>query len=124
MRAAIPDDVRRFVLLAIPSVPYLEALLLMRGAGPVAFDAAALAAGLYLDEGAAGDLMAQLRAAGVTAPAPGAAGRVRYAPAAPLAAMIDRLANVYADNLVGVSMLIHSTNGKQARADAFRLRDE
>lgn len=124
MRPAIPDDVRRFILTAIPSVPYLEALLLMRGAGPVGWEAPALAAGLYLDESAANELLMQLRASAVTVPDPGAAGSVRYAPAAPLAAIIDRLADVYADNLIGVSMLIHSTMGKQARADAFRVRDE
>ena len=30
--AAIPEDIRRFVLTSIPSVPFLEALLLMRAA--------------------------------------------------------------------------------------------
>ncbi len=123
-RPNIPDDVRRFILLAIPSVPYLEALLLMRRGGPVGWRAGALASGLYLSEKAAAGLLAQLHTAGVVA-ADGADGNsFRYAPAADLAAMIDQLADIYAVNLIGVSTLIHSTSGKKAQhfADAFHFR--
>ena len=123
-RPPIPDDVRRFILTAIPSVPYLEALLLLRGSGETGASAATLAAGLYLSETAAASLLAQLRAAGVAEQNPGAAGTLRYAPAAALASLIDRLAAVYADNLVGVSMLIHSTSASAARAEAFRIKND
>ena len=42
MRSAIPDDVRRFILTSVPSVPYLEAMLLLRGEPQAAWDASAL----------------------------------------------------------------------------------
>ncbi len=123
-RPSIPDDVRRFILLAIPSVPYLEALLLMRSHGPVGWRAGALASGLYLGEKAAAALLAQLHTAGVAEADPNDEGSFRYAPGKELAAMIDRLAEIYAVNLIGVSTLIHSTTGKKAQhfADAFHFR--
>lgn len=114
MRPAIPADVRDFILKAVPSVPYLEALLLLRGAGAAGLSAGALAAGLYVSEQAAGALLGQLGAADV-AGATAMDGVVRYAPPDDVAALIDRLAGVYADNLIGVSMLIHSTSSRRAR---------
>lgn len=124
--AVIPDDVRRFILMAVPSVPYLEAVLLMRRAGPASWGTAELARGLYLNDKAAAALLEQLLAAGVSAADPARAGNCLYAPSAELAAMIDRVAEVYASNLIGVSTLIHSTTGKKAQhfADAFRFRKD
>lgn len=123
-RPLIPDDVRRFILTAVPSVPYLEALLLLRGSDADGVDATTLAAGLYLSEKAAAALLAQLRSAGVAEQLPCAPGTVRYAPVPTLAALIERLATVYADNLIGVSMLIHSTSASAARAEAFRIQND
>lgn len=110
-RPIIPEDVRRFILASIPSVPYLEALLLLRGAGAAGIDSAGLASGLYLSNKAAGGLLTLLCEKGV-AERLSEPGRVRFAPPVPLAALIDRLAAVYADNLIGVSMLIHSTSAR------------
>jgi hypothetical protein len=122
----IPDDVRRFILGAIPSVPYLEAILLMRGSAAAHWDAASLAAGLYLSEKAADALLEQLHAAGIIEPTSGDKADFRYAPASQLRLLIDRLADAYATNLIGVSTLIHSGTGKKAQhfADAFRFRKE
>lgn len=118
----IPDDVRRFVLFAIPSVPYLEALLLMRSAPDQAWDAAQIARRLYLGERTAADLLAALGEAGVAAAGPGG---FRYLPHDEhTAALLDRLAAVYGRHLVEISLLIHSKNeGKpQQFANAFLLR--
>jgi len=109
--------------MAVPSVPYLEAMLLLRGAGADGLDAGALAAGLYIDAEAASALLEQLREAGV-AGAAAADGTIRYAPREEVAALVDRLARVYADNLIGVSMLIHSTSGQRAREDAISGRQD
>lgn len=118
MRPAIPDDVRQFVVLAVPSVPYLEALLLMRRSAPATWSAAALAASLYLNDKDASALISRLLQAGV---AQRGGDALRYAPPPAVAALIDRLAEVYADNLIGVSMLIHAA-GAPPR-EASRLRD-
>lgn len=124
---AIPDDLRRFILLRIPSIPYLEALLLMREDATRWWDSGALAQRLYLGVAACDDLLLQLHADGVAARDPAGAARYRYAPEhGQLAAMLDRLAPVYARRLVEVSTLVHSKSGRKAQvfADAFVWRKE
>lgn len=118
----IPDDVRRFVLCAIPSVPYLEALLLMRSTPQAAWDATRIARRLYLNEKTAGELLAALRDAGIAAP--GADG-FRYRPQdTHLAGLIDSLAAAYSRHLVEITLLIHTkTEDKpQHFANAFLFR--
>jgi hypothetical protein len=120
----IPDGVRRFLLGAIPSVPHLEALLLLRGAPNQSWSADALAARLYVDAAAAATLLADLSQRGLAAPSD--AG-MQYGPRdATLAAVVDALAGVYARHVVEVTELIHSSSDQKARrfADAFRLRKE
>lgn len=125
--STIPDDIRRFILLRIPSIPYLEALLLMRDNPAQGWNCHGLAQRLYLSGSACDALLQQLQAAGIAAPAPGMAGSYRYAPAdMPLAQMLDRLAQVYARHLVEVTTLIHSKTNKKAQvfADAFVWRKD
>jgi hypothetical protein len=120
----IPDGVRRFLLGAIPSVPHLEALLLLRGTPGQSWSADALAARLYIDTSAAASLLADLRQRGL---ATQRNGDTQYAPRdTTLAAVVDELAGVYARNVVEVAELIHSSSDQKARrfADAFRLRKE
>lgn len=122
----IPDEVRRFVLTSVPSVPYLEAVLLLRAEPGADWDAARLARRLYLAEARAAELLAALAAAGV-AEASQASGNFRFNPASPeLAAMLDELARIHAANLVGVTDLIHSRVDKRAQqfADGFRWRKD
>lgn len=123
----IPDDIRRFILLRIPSIPYLEALLLMRDNPALAWNCHGLAQRLYLSGGACDALLQQLHEAGIAIPEPGTPGGYRYAPAEPpLAHMLDRLALVYARHLVAVTTLIHSKTNKKAHvfADAFVWRKD
>ena len=126
-RAAIPDDLQRFILTSIGSVPYLEALLLMRRESAQAWGAADLARRLYLPDAKAAALLAALQAAEIALPLrQGEAGRFRYGPSPELAAVLDRVAQQYATNLSGVTDLIHSTVGKRAYdfANAFRWRKD
>jgi hypothetical protein len=122
----IPDDIRRFVLTSIPSVPFVEAILLFRGSSD-AIDNAFVANRLYISEQAAAHLVAQLRDARIVEAAGTHAGAHRYAPRdAELAALLDRLAAIYATHLIEISQLIHSRTERAARqfADAFRLRKD
>lgn len=121
----LPADVRRFILTSIPSVPYLEAVLLLRGEPDTAWDAAQLARRLYVPERNGVELIAQLRSSGI-AGAVGETGSVRYAPPAELGALLDRVAQAYATDLVAVTDLIHSRIDRRAQqfADAFRFRKE
>lgn len=126
-RKALPDEVRRFILTSVPSVPYLEAILLMLSDAQAQWDAARVARRLYVAEGKAAELLEQLAAAGVARRVEGLDGCFRYQPATPeLAARLDQVAQAYSANLVAVTDLIHSRIDKRAQqfADAFRLRKD
>ncbi len=120
----LPADLRRFILTSIPSVPYLEAVLLLRAEPGRAWTAAELARRLYVPEGKGAELLAQLRESGVAADA--GAGSVRYGPAPELGVLLDQLAQAYAHDLLTVTELIHSRLDRRAQrfADAFRFRKE
>lgn len=124
MRPDLPQDLRRFILTSIPTVPYLEAVLLLRGEPGRNWSAAEVSRRLYLPDNRAAELLAALASAGVASPE---GSGFRYAPSTQeLVSMLDRLAAHYASDLVGVSDLIHSRVDKKAQqfADAFRIRKD
>jgi hypothetical protein len=125
IKGEVPADVRRFILTSIPSVPYLEAVLLLRAEPGAPWDAPRLARRLYVGERTAADLIQLLAASAVATAEPGGAA-VRYAPEGELGLLLDRLAVAYAADLVAVTDLIHSRIDKRAQqfADAFRFRKE
>jgi hypothetical protein len=128
-KPAIPEDLRRFVLTSIPSVPFLEALLLLHADPDCRWDRDALAGRLYVRERTAGVLLADLCAAGLAQPCgeAGATEPVCYRPVRPeLVSRVDRLADLYATHLVEVTLLIHSSIERQAQqfADAFKWRKD
>lgn len=120
----LTPDVRRFILTSLPSVPYLEAVLLLRAEPERAWDGALLARRLYVPERRGAELLAQLRESGVAGEA--GQGAIRYAPAAELATVLESVAAAYAADLVTVSSLIHSRKDRRAQqfADAFRFRKD
>jgi hypothetical protein len=127
-KPSIPEDLRRFVLTSIPSVPFLEALLLMRADPGQAWRRDTLARRLYVREKTAEGLLADLCTAGIAVHCRDAGvDGYRYAPAdAGLRERIDRLADVYATHLVEVTHLIHSSLDRKAQqfADAFKWRKD
>lgn len=127
-RADLSDDIRRFILSSVPSVPYLEAVLLLRNDPDMAWDVPRLAARLYVTERQAAEVLTALAAAGVARDEDqGDTALFRYAPAtAELRERLDALAQAYSANLVGVTDLIHTRTDKRAQqfADAFRLRKD
>ncbi|MGH8355326.1 MAG: hypothetical protein ACRERY_17650 [Pseudomonas sp.] len=123
--STIPDDVRRFLLAAIPSVPHLEALLLLRTPPSAGWTAALLARRLYVDAHVAARLLGDLERAGLARR--DADRAFVFAPHDPdLGALVDRVAAVYARQVVGVAELIHSSSDRKAQrfADAFRWRKD
>lgn len=120
----IPDDVRRFLLGAIPSVPHLEALLLLRAEPDEGWTQLRLARRLYIDAPVAARLLHDLRDAGLLQPAnPG----YQFDPLdSELAGVVAALDAIYARHVVEVAELIHSSSDRKAHrfADAFRLRKE
>src|SRR6478735_11513494 len=120
----VPEEVRRFLLGAIPSVPHLEALLLLHADPARGWDAPGLGARLYLDAGRAGQLLADLARAGLAVVT---AGSFRFAPSeASLVAVVDAVARTYGRHLVEVAELIHAARDHKAQrfADAFLLRKD
>lgn len=119
----VPEDVRRFVLTSIPSVPFLEALLIFRGsAAPLRVRT--LAERLYTSEERAEELVTHLCASRLVQPGNDGID-FRFAPAtAELGLLIDRLAHAYAAHLLDITRLIHSNTERRAHqfADAFKLR--
>jgi hypothetical protein len=125
-KPSIPEDLRRFVLTSIPSVPFLEALLLMRADPDHAWGRDTLARRLYVREKTADDLLADLCTARIAVPCQNAEA-YRYAPGdAGLRERIDRLADLYATHLVEITHLIHSSLDRKAQqfADAFKWRKD
>jgi hypothetical protein len=130
--AAITEDLRRFVLTSIPSVPFLEALLLMRADPAQPWSRDTLARRLYVREKVAEGLLAELCRSGMAAPwpepGPGIdADACYYRPREEiLRERIDGLADLYASHLVEVTHLIHSSLDRKAQqfADAFKWRKE
>jgi Mn-dependent DtxR family transcriptional regulator len=121
----IAEDQQRFILRSLASVPHLEAVLLLREGRERRWSGAQVAQRLYLSEKAALQLLADLCASGMLRH--DADGLYAYAPqGAELARMLDRVADTYSRNLIGVSTLIHSKSKKQAQvfADAFIWRKE
>lgn len=118
----IPDDLRHFILTTFPSVPHLEALLLMRRDADRQWSAAAMAQNLYIDEKGAAAILRDLAATELVSG--GVDGPYRYQPrSADGATLVDGLAALYGRALVPVSKLIHE-RAAQLFADAFKLRKE
>lgn len=119
--SSIPNDIRRYLMQCVPSVPYIEAVLLMRE-GRHAWQPDALARRLYLNEDDARRLLARMQLDGLIA---ADAGGLRYHPeSSELDQLWGRLAVVYTNHLIEVSTLIHAKpSGKaQILADAFLWR--
>jgi hypothetical protein len=126
-QATIPADVRRFIQQCIPSVPFLEAILLIRENPGSGWDPKQLAQRLYLGEAVATELLQQLHVAGMVSPAGPDGTSYRYAPgSAQLQLALERLAQVYVNHLVEVSKLIHLKSHRKAHlfADAFIWRKD
>ena len=125
-RPPLPDDIRRFVLTSVPSVPYIESLLLLRREAASHWNASLLARRVYVPEPQAAQLLEALEASGVAAKVEGEDTAYRYAPSPELAALLDRVATHYAGNLLAITDLIHSGLNRRATqfADAFRWRKD
>ena len=127
VKRTIPDDIRRFILTSVPSVPYLEAILLLRTEPDAEWDVRRVAGRLYVGERQASELLAGLEAAGIASrEVQGDLELFCYAPSTELQERLDALAQAYSADLVGVTDLIHSRIDKRAQqfADAFRLRKD
>jgi calcineurin-like phosphoesterase family protein len=125
--APFPEDLRRFILTSVESVPYLEALLLMRGEAATVWNIGLIARRLYIGEKQTGEIVKALQGAGLIVNKDHDPDNWCYRPASSeLASMIDRLADFYAGNLLAVTHLIHSLDKRKAKqfSEAFIWRKD
>jgi hypothetical protein len=118
----LAEDVRRFILTSVASVPHLEALLLLRRERELEWDPTMLARRLYIPEKTARGLLADLAEAGFANCGNAGAPAYRFRPSTPEQDdIVRRVAEAYASNLIEVTNLIH---GRSALlfAEAFRIR--
>lgn len=124
---SIPEEIVRFVLTSIPSVPHLEALLLLRNEAQQEWNAQMVARWLYTNQATANEVLSDLSEAGFLTARKESNHLYRYFPQSPeQGQMVDRLAEVYKKNLIAVTELIHAKGKVKAQqfADAFILRKE
>ena len=119
----MPEDLRRFILRSVPSIPFVEALLLFRGQAGSPLTIETVARRLYIPEREAIEIIEQLRAAHVIVAQDGGN---RYAPDPEISGLLDQLASYYRSHLVEVTSLVHSRTGRMAQqfADAFKIRKD
>lgn len=125
--AAIPDELRRFLLSGVLSVPHVEAILQVRSDSTHAWDAQSLAPRLYVRAARAAEVLGDLCEMGVARRIDSAAPAYRYEPiTSELIALLDQLEQAYSTQLVAVTRLIHSAEERKAQnfADAFRFRKD
>ncbi|UGQ49095.1 hypothetical protein [Massilia endophytica] len=121
--STITDEIRRFVLTSVPSVPFVEGMLLLRADPAAQWTTADLARRLYIGEKLAAQLMQELREAGIAHQ--DAEDIHHYAPTSPgLDDLLGQLADAYSKSLVEITNLIHSRTSRKAQrlVDAFEWR--
>jgi hypothetical protein len=123
----ISPDLSRFILTNVPSIPFLEAALLLRRDRTTSRSVEELARSLYVSTERASVLVDQLKSFGVIARADGDADRWRFAPRdATIDATYAELDCLYRHETVAVTQLVHDRTHRSAIrfANAFRLRRE
>jgi hypothetical protein len=101
-------------------VGQLEALLLLRANPEAAWDAAQIAKRLYVRESEAVGILAHLSGQGFVTELNGS---YRYDRDGRQVALIDRLAETYARQLIPITNMIHAKpRGIRAFADAFKIK--
>ena len=118
------EEVFRFILHQIDTVPHLEALLLLWRKRPQAFTESDLAAQLFVDAGTVSEIVKDLQRRELIAAAPDSAGEYRYEAKSPYTdALMQALSDMYRRELISISKLIHSKTPSAARdfARAFKF---
>lgn len=127
-RPDLPADLRRFIVASIPSVPYLETILLLRAEKTRTWTAATMARRLYLPETAAADLLTTAADAGLAVRVESQTSlSFRYGATDPhVSRLVEQLAEHYGRDIVAVTGIIHSRVDRRAEqfANAFRLRKD
>jgi hypothetical protein len=113
---ALPSQVARFIGQCIPSVPHLEALLLMWEFAPKHWTAEELAARIYVDAAASRQILRDLERCKMIACDGCEPQRWKYDPHNELAGSLCLVAQTYRRELSRVTRFIHSQGSKVDRS--------
>lgn len=121
----LPEDVLRFVLEQIDSVPHLEALLIFWSQAEQSFSVEEMAAELYLTPHVAAGILQDLQRRRLICIA-GSEQRYGYDGEWDRSDLMNRLAATYRTRLVRVTTLIHSKSSQSVRdfARAFVFKKD
>ena len=119
----LTEDLRRLIV-SIPSIPHLEAMLLMRRSG-ASWQPLQLAQRLYLSTERTAGILTDLAGARICTMEGDTDPSWRYAPStAELDGLVDSLERYYSQNLIEVTNMIHASLRRHSRiqefADAFK----
>ncbi|MBL8022065.1 MAG: hypothetical protein JNM27_20485 [Leptospirales bacterium] len=122
---AIPDNVRRFIMTGIDSVPFLEALLQCYKSPEQIWDASQMASRLFISPKIALQLLKQLALGGFLTH-DGGADRFQYQPSSDeQRRLVEQLNNWYGSNLIEITNLIHRKTGNIRKfSEAFRFKGD
>jgi hypothetical protein len=120
----LAPEVLRFIGLCIPTVPHLEAMLLMWETTPRLWNAAEIAARIYVTEDAAGQILKDLERCGIAELDSIKPAFFKYSSASDWTATLPLVAHTYRRQLSKVARYIHAQGPKSVRefSRAFRLR--
>ena len=122
----IPDNIKRFILRSIDSVPHLEAILLLHREPETEWDAKMIAQALFIHEKKAAEILNDLYNSGFTVNKYKDIPTYYYQPnSQELEEIIVQLEGIYKHNLIKVTNLIHSKINKQAQifGDSFKWQN-
>jgi hypothetical protein len=111
----IPLEVQQFVSASIPTIPHLEALMLLRATAPARWGADSLARRLYISRQAADKVLADLSKDGILGCIEVDAAFFYPARAGAPTALVDQLGALYATRLVEITLLVHSRSDDRNR---------
>lgn len=123
---AIPNEVEQFLLVAIDTVPHLEALLLIFQSPDAAWSVEDLAARIYVDSPQAAAVLEDLTRRKLIARLEQAPPKYQFlAASSAQTELLQKVAHAYRTQLVQVARFIHSKPSASVRdfARAFRLKD-
>ena len=122
----IPEDIKRFIIRSIESIPHLEAVLLLHYDPKIEWDAKMMSQRLYISEKRSMDVLNDLCAAGFAAISEVNHSYSYHPISRELSDLIARLVDIYSKNLIEVTNLIHFKTNKQAQqfGDAFKWQNE
>ncbi|MBP7722920.1 MAG: hypothetical protein KA155_10350 [Alphaproteobacteria bacterium] len=123
--SVIPEDIRGFIARNIDSIAQLEGLLLLRANPEILYNTTTIAERLYISDAESEWLLQDMYERGLIGK--NESSEYFYQPHSPeLAAMVEKLSDIYSRYLLAVTHFIHSKSKSRVQefANAFWIRKD